>query len=166
MKKLLCAVTLGVALAASAGAQAADKVATVDLSQVFQKSPQRATITKQLESEFQGRAAELRSQHDKIQQEMQDLQRNAPTMKASERNKKEKQIDSERNAFQAKADAFEKDNQTRQVQERNKLLEKIQTAVQSVAKSGGYDLVLNSQAVLYSGSDVKDITDEVVKQVK
>ena len=87
MKKLLCAVTLGVALAASAGAQAADKVATVDLSQVFQKSPQRATITKQLESEFQGRAAELRSQHDKIQQEMQDLQRNAPTMKASERSK-------------------------------------------------------------------------------
>ncbi len=55
---------------------------------------------------------------------MQDLQRNAPTMKASERNKKEKQIESERNAFQAKADAFEKDNQTRQVQERNKLLEK------------------------------------------
>lgn len=97
---------------------------------------------------------------------MQDLQRNAPTMKASERSKKEKQIDSERNAFQAKADAFEKDNQTRQVQERNKLLEKIQTAVQSVAKSGGYDLVLNSQAVLYSGSDVKDITDEVAKQVK
>nr|WP_246876480.1 OmpH family outer membrane protein [Pantoea ananatis] len=166
VKKLLCAVTLGVALAASAGAQAADKVATVDLSQVFQKSPQRATITKQLESEFQGRAAELRSQHDKIQQEMQDLQRNAPTMKASERSKKEKQIDSERNAFQAKADAFEKDNQTRQVQERYKLLEKIQTAVQSVAKSGGYDLVLNSQAVLYSGSDVKDITDEVAKQVK
>ncbi len=124
VKKLLCAVTLGVALAASAGAQAADKVATVDLSQVFQKSPQRAAISKQLESEFQGRATELRSQHDKIQQEMQDLQRNAPTMKASERNKKEKQIESERNAFQAKADAFEKDNQTRQVQERNKLLEK------------------------------------------
>ena len=94
------------------------------------------------------------------------MQRNASTMKASDRTKKEKQIASERAAFEQKAQAFDKDNQSRQMQERNKLLAKIQTAVQSVAKSEGYDLVLDSQAVLYSSADAKDITADVVKQVK
>ncbi|HAU5566229.1 OmpH family outer membrane protein [Erwinia sp. S63] len=166
MKKLFCAAALGVALAASAGAQAADKIAVVNLSQVFQQSPQRAAVAKQLEGEFSSRASDLQAQQQKIQGEIQDLQRNASTMKASDRTKKEKQIASERAAFEQKAQAFDKDNQTRQMQERNKLLAKIQTAVQSVAKSDGYDLVLDSQAVLYSSADAKDITADVVKQVK
>lgn len=166
MKNLFCAAALGVALAASAGAQAADKIAVVNLSQVFQQSPQRAAVAKQLEGEFSGRASDLQAQQQKIQSEIQNLQRNASTMKASERTKKEKQIASERAAFEQKAQAFDKDNQTRQMQERNKLLAKIHAAVQTVAKSGGYDLVLDSQAVLYASADAKDITADVVKQVK
>ncbi|NIF21109.1 OmpH family outer membrane protein [Candidatus Pantoea multigeneris] len=166
MKKLFCAAALGLAFAASAGVQAAEKIAVVNLGQVFQQSPQRATVAQQLENEFKGRASDLQAQQNKIQGEIQDLQRNASTMKASDRTKKEKQIASERAAFEQKAQAFEQDNQKRQGEERTKLLQKIQTAVQSVAKSGGYDLVLDSQAVLYSSADAKDITADVVKQVK
>ena len=52
MKKLLCAAGLGLALAVSAGAQAADKIAVVNVSSIFQQLPQRATVAKQLENEF------------------------------------------------------------------------------------------------------------------
>lgn len=75
MKKLLCAAGLGLALAVSAGVQAADKIAVVNVSSIFQQLPQRATVAKQLENEFKGRATELQSQERDLQTKMQRLQR-------------------------------------------------------------------------------------------
>ncbi|SFN16317.1 periplasmic chaperone for outer membrane proteins Skp [Izhakiella capsodis] len=165
MKKFLCAAGLGIALAASAGAQAADKIAVVNVSSIFQQLPQRATIAKQLESEFKGRATELQSMENDLQTKMQKLQRDASTMKASERSRMEKQIMAERATFSSKAQAFEQDNRRRQMEERNKLLSRIQDAVKKVANSEGYDLVIDSNAVAYAAKS-KDITADVLKQVK
>lgn len=59
MKKWLCAASLGLALAASASVQAADKIAIVNVSSIFQQLPAREAVAKQLENEFKGRATEL-----------------------------------------------------------------------------------------------------------
>jgi len=92
VKKLLCAAGLGLALAVSAGVQAADKIAVVNVSSIFQQLPQRATVAKQLENEFKGRATELQSQERDLQTKMQRLQRDGSTMKASERSRMEKML--------------------------------------------------------------------------
>ncbi|OON39878.1 molecular chaperone [Izhakiella australiensis] len=165
MKKLLCAAGLGIALAASAGAQAADKIAVVNVSSIFQQLPQRATVAKQLETEFKSRATELQGMERDLQTKMQRLQRDGSTMKASERSRMEKQVMAERETFSTKAQAFEQDNRRRQMEERNKLLSRIQDAVQKVADSEGYDVVIDSNAVAYSAKS-KDITADVLKQVK
>ncbi|XNM46190.1 hypothetical protein ACLK15_01030 [Escherichia coli] len=47
-----------------------------------------------------------------------------------------------------------------------KLVTRIQTAVKSVANSQDIDLVVDANAVAYNSSDVKDITADVLKQVK
>lgn len=165
MKKLFCAASLGLALACSAGVQAADSIAVVNVASIFQQLPQRATVAQQLENEFKGRATELQKQEGDLQAKMQRLQRNASTMKAGERSKLEKEILSERETFTVKAQQFEQDNRKRQSEERNKILKKIQDAVKKVADDEGYDVVIDANAVAYA-TDKKDITADVLKQVK
>ncbi|PHM36904.1 periplasmic chaperone [Xenorhabdus mauleonii] len=165
MKKVLCAAGLGMALAFSAGAQAADKIALVNVADVFQQLPAREAVAKQLDNEFKGRASELQRMESDLQTKIQKLQRDGATMKASEREKLEKDVVAKRDEFAKKAQTFENDNRRRQMEERNKILNRIQDAVKVVAGKEGYDLVLDANAAVYSASS-KDITAEVLKQVK
>ncbi|MGV3346839.1 molecular chaperone Skp [Enterobacteriaceae bacterium LUAb1] len=165
MKKFLYAAGLGLSLAVSAGAQAADKIAVVNVSSIFQQLPQRTAVAKQLENEFKGRATELQKMENDLKTKMQRLQRNGSTMKASERSRLEKEIVAQREEFTGKAQAFEQDNRRRQTEERNKILSRIQDAVKKTATSEGYDIVIDANAVAYATS-AKDITTDVLKQVK
>ncbi|MGG2143885.1 molecular chaperone Skp [Symbiopectobacterium sp. RP] len=165
MKKWLCAAGLGLALAASASVQAANKIAVVNVASIFQQLPQRETVAKQLENEFKGRASELQKMESDLQTKMQKLQRDGSTMKASDRSKSENDLMAQREQFSNKAQAFEQDNRRRQMEERNKILSRIQDAIKSVASKDGYDIVIDANAVAYV-SNAKDITTDVLKQVK
>jgi len=165
VKKWLCAAGLGLAMAASAGVQAADKIAVVNVSSIFQQLPARETVAKQLESEFKGRASELQNMERDLQTKMQKLQRDGSTMKASDRTKMEKDVMAQREQFSQKAQAFEQDNRRRQMEERNKILSRIQDAVKVVASKEGYDVVVDVNATAYFAAG-KDITADVLKQVK
>ncbi|NDL65560.1 molecular chaperone Skp [Acerihabitans arboris] len=165
MKKWLYAAGLGLALAASASVQAADKIAVVNIANIFQQSPQRAVVAKQLENEFKGRATDLQAQERDLQTKMQRLQRDGSTMKAADRSRLEKDVMAQREDFSGKAQAFEQDNRRRQGEERNKILSRIQDAVKAVATKQGYDIVIDANAVAYAGS-ANDITADVLKQVK
>lgn len=164
MKKWLLAAGLGLAMVTSA--QAADKIAIVNMNSLFQQVAQTTGVSKTLENEFKGRASELQSQENDLQGKMQRLQRDGSTMKASDRSKLEKDIMSQRQAFSQKAQAFEQDRARRSNEERGKLVNRIQTAVKKVAADEGIDLVVDANTVAYNSSDVKDITADVLKQVK
>ena len=89
------------------------------------------------------------------------------SMKAgSDRTKLEKDVMAQRQTFSQKAQAFEQDRARRSNEERGKLVTRIQTAVKSVANSQSIDLVVDANTVAYNSSDVKDITADVLKQVK
>jgi outer membrane protein len=164
VKKWLLAAGLGLAMAASA--QAADTIAIVNMGDLFQQVAQKTGVSATLENEFKGRASELQRQESDLQSKMQRLQRDGSTMKASERSKMEKDIMSQRQAFSQKAQAFEKDRARRSNEERGKLVTRIQSAVKSVAADQKIDLVVDANTVAYNSSDVKDITADVLKQVK
>ena len=66
--------------------------------------------------------------------------------------------------FNQKRQAFEQDNGRRQSEERNKILTKVQAAIDSIAKSNGYDLVLERNAAPYAASKL-DISSQVISQV-
>ena len=164
MKKWLLAAGLGLAMVTSA--QAADKIAIVYMGSLFQQVAQKTGVSATLENEFKGRAGELQRQETDLQGKMQRLQRDGSTMKASDRSKLEKDIMSQRQAFSQKAQSFEQDRARRSNEERGKLVSRIQAAVKSVASSQSIDLVVAANAVAYNSSDVKDITADVLKQVK
>ncbi|HFN6084130.1 TPA: molecular chaperone Skp [Escherichia coli] len=163
MKKWLLAAGLGLALATSA--QAADKIAIVNMGSLFQQVEvaQKTGVSNTLENEFKGRASELQRMETDLQAKMKKLQ----SMKAgSDRTKLEKDVMAQRQTFAQKAQAFEQDRARRSNEERGKLVTRIQTAVKSVANSQDIDLVVDANAVAYNSSDVKDITADVLKQVK
>ncbi len=164
VKKWLIAAGLGLTMAASA--QAADKVAVVNMGSLFQQVAQKTGVSKTLENEFKGRASELQRMETDLQSKMQRLQRDGSTMKASDRSKLEKDVMSGRQDFSSKAQQFEQDRARRSNEERGKLVTRIQSAVKSVAADQDIDLVLDANTVAYAGSDVKDITADVLKQVK
>ncbi|MDR0217326.1 MAG: molecular chaperone Skp [Enterobacteriaceae bacterium] len=165
MKKVLCAAGLGIALAFSAGAQAADKIAVVNTGEIFQQLPANQAIAKQLENEFKGRASDLQRMESDLQTKIQKLQRDGSTMKASDREKLEKDVMAKRNDFMQKAQALDNDSRRRQMEERSKILDSIKNAVKVVADKEGYDLVIDANMVAYAASG-KDITQDVLKQVK
>lgn len=96
---------------------------------------------------------------------MQRLQRDGATMKASDRRKLEKEVITHRGQFSRKAQAFEQDNRRRQREERNKILNRIQNVVKSIASKEGNNVVINANDFAYVSS-FKDITANVLKQVK
>lgn len=162
MRKLLCALGLGLALIAT-GAQA--KVGVVNIADIFQKMPEREKISRQLETEFKGRLDELQKLEKDMQDSMQKFQKDEAKMKPADRKAMEKTINEKRNVFATKAEAFEKDNRRRQGEERNKLLAKIQKAVQDVAKKENYTVIIDVSAIAYADGSV-DVTEAVRKQVK
>jgi len=164
VKKWLVAAGLGLAMAASA--QAADTIAIVNMGSLFQQVAQKTGVSAKLESEFKGRASDLQSQESDLQAKMQRLQRDGSTMKASDRSKMEKDIMAQRQTFSQKAQQFEQDRARRSNEERGKLVTRIQAAVKSVAADQKIDLVVDANTVAYNSSDVKDITADVLKQVK
>lgn len=164
MKKWLLAAGLGLAMVTSA--QAADKIAIVNMGSLFQQVAQKTGVSQTLENEFKGRAAELQRQESDLQAKMQRLQRDGSTMKAADRSKLEKDIMSQRQAFSQKAQQFEQDRARRSNEERGKLVTRIQAAVKTVASSQNIDLVVDANTVAYSGNDVKSITTDVLNQVK
>lgn len=160
MKKWLLAAGLGLAMATSA--QAADKIAIVNMGSLFQQVAQKTGVSATLENEFKGRASELQRMESDLQSKMQRLQ----SMKAGSDRTKLKDVMAQRQTFSQKAQAFEQDRARRSNEERGKLVTRIQTAVKSVANSQSIDLVVDANTVAYNSSDVKDITADVLKQVK
>ena len=160
MKKWLVAAGVGLAMAASA--QAADTIAVVNMGSLFQQVAQKTGVSTKLENEFKGRASELQGMESKLQSEMKQLS----SAKGTTRTNLEKSITTDRQAFAKKAQAFEQDRARRSNEERGKLVTRIQAAVKAVADKQDIDLVVDANTVAYHGSDVKDITADVLKQVK
>lgn len=97
MKKWLLAAGLGLAMVTSA--QAADKIALVNMNSLFQQVAQKTGVSNTLENEFKGRASELQRMEGDLQSKMQRLQSMKP---GAERTKLEKDVMAQRQTFSRK----------------------------------------------------------------
>ncbi len=162
MKKWLYAAGLGLAMAA-ASAQA--NIAVVNINEVFQAMPEKEAVTKQLEKEFAPRITELQSMEKALKSDIEKLQANAAKMKKDDLKGVEQAINVKQMDFAKKAKAFEQENRQRQMEERNKMLAKIQKAVTEVAKQDKYTVVIDVNTIAYAEPSV-NITAKVIEQVK
>lgn len=143
-----------------------NKIAIVDISNIFQQSAKRTEIVKKLEYEFKDRANELEIMEHDLQMKIQALQRDSVTMKANERSELEKSLVNQREIFSNKAKIFQQDNHARQTEERDKILNMIFNTVKNTAKKENYDIVIDANAIVYYGTHIKNITDVIMQQVE
>lgn len=163
IKTTAAAVALSTTLFAGA-AQAQQKIGVVDMMSIFQQLPQREQISQELQEEFKDRFEEMRQLEQKVQDLRQKQERDASIMSAEEKTQLNRQLEQLISEAQLKNKALQEDTRRRQQEERNELLGKVQNAINSVAESQGYDLVLESNAVAFMKAD-NDLSDEVVTEM-
>ena len=164
MKTMMRAATLSVALlGVSVSAHAID-IATVDLGKVMSEIPQTKAIKSKLNTEFDSRIREMQRMETEGQTLASKLKKDESFMSAAEKTKSQRRVAELQAEFNVKAQALQEDQRRRYGEEQKKVIEKIKTAVDSIAKSEGYDMVLNRQAVLFT-DEKYDISTQVIQQV-
>lgn len=147
--------------------QAADvpsiKVAVVNVQQVLQQSPRVAELSKKLESQFKARQEKISGEQKSLQDELDKFKKESPTMSQKDRDAMQKKIAADRSDLVKQVVAYQQDLQKEQNKVMQGILGDLNGIVSGIAKTQGYSLVLDSQAVIFA-SDGNDITKDVTKQ--
>jgi outer membrane protein len=157
--------TLLVALLASlpvsyASASETLKIGYVNTQRIFRDAPTAVKAQKKLEAEFSKRDQDLQRLAKQVQALQESLEKNAVTMSETERRAKEKDLNEQSREFQRKQREFREDLNLRQNEENSAIIEKANKAINQIAETDKYDLIL--QDVVYRNPKL-DITDKVIK---
>jgi len=168
LKKLVTAISLSALLVgasmSSAVIAAEQKIGVIDMATIFKNLPQREQVAQQLQSEFKERVESIQAIEKKMQALVEKQKRDGALMSNDEKTKMAREMESLQSDYQLKRKALEEDNRRRQGEERNKLLMKVQKAVNAIAKSDKYDIIMQSNAVAYINKE-HDISAQVAAQV-
>jgi outer membrane protein len=139
------------------------KVGYVQVEKILQDAPQTAESGKKLEREFGPRSQELDKMAKQIKELEGSLEKDGLTLSDSDRRSKERDAQNIKVEFQRKQRELREDINLRKNEELASLQDRINKAVQAVAKAENYDLVMYS-GVAYAADKI-DITDKVLKQL-
>jgi len=138
------------------------KVGYVNTQRLFRDAPAAAKAAKKLEQEFSKRDQELQSMSKRLQTMQENLEKNALTMSENERRDREREFGDLSRDFQRKQREFREDLNLRQNEEHSSVIEKANRAIQVIAESENFDLIL--QDVVWVSPKL-DITDKVIKML-
>ncbi|WP_044470134.1 OmpH family outer membrane protein [Mannheimia massilioguelmaensis] len=167
MKKVVKATALSLALAfTSSMAIAAENIAFINAGYLFQNHPDREAVAKKLDAEFKEQADKLAANKKSIDGKIAALEKDAknPKERPSDLKKREEEINKLMQEHDQQVRKFQMENEKRQTEERAKILEKIQSATNNLAKEKGYTYVLDANSVVFA-VDGKDITSDVLKAI-
>ena len=162
MSSILKKIVIASLMTFAMSVQAAElKVGYVQVDKILQEAPQTAESGKKLEKEFSPRSQEL----DRMAKQIKDLEaaldKDGLTITEADRRSKERDVQNIKTEFQRKQRELREDINLRKNEELGSLQDRINKAVQSVAKTENYDLVMYS-GVAYAADKI-DITDKVLK---
>ena len=133
----------------------------MQVDKILQEAPQTAESGKKLEKEFSPRSQELERMAKQIRELEAALSKDGMTITETERRSKERDVQNIKTEFQRKQRELREDINLRKNEELGSLQDRINKAVQTVAKADNYDLVMYS-GVAYAADKI-DITDKVLK---
>jgi outer membrane protein len=140
------------------------KIGVVDVRTVVQKSPQLQAINTQLTQKFKPREKNIVDAQAKFKAEQEKYNKEAQNMKPEDRAKLEHQLITDRANLQAEITAFQQDLDNEQNAAMQQLLSQIASIVNDVAKTQGYDLILQGDNVPYV-SDSLNLTNLVLQKL-
>ncbi len=155
-RAMMVLVLLGAPIAAQA-----EKIAVVDMQAVFEQLPQREQVSKTLKTEFGDRVAAVQKMQEELRGMLETQQRDGALMSESQKTEMVRKMESMKSELQLKGKALDEDMRRRQGEEQNKLLVKVQQAINAIAEKESYDMVLQRGAVIYV-NPTADISSKVV----
>ncbi len=156
-KSALAAVVLVVA---GGLAQAQElKIGYVDLQRVLRDAQPAKAAQAKLEAEFGKREKDLADMAARLKSASDRLDRDAPTLSESERQRRQRELVEQDREFQRKRREFQEDLTQRKNEELAQVLDRANRAVKQIFDQDKYDLIL--QEVVFAGPRV-DITKRVI----
>ncbi|MCM8829625.1 MAG: OmpH family outer membrane protein [Candidatus Omnitrophica bacterium] len=134
------------------------KIGYVDVKEVYYKYDKAVKMEEAFNKEVE-RVSELEKSIKKMQSE---YEQKKDIMKPDERIKKEAELKLKMQEYSTTLGEFKKKMDEKQ-KEMEKIVEEIKKEVQAYGEKSKYTLILSYTSILYSGADVVDITDEIVK---
>lgn len=142
------------------------RIATINTGYILAKAPQNDGIKQRLKSQFSGREGEIKRLADSIQKERESLMKNAATMSETQLTNKKRELEKKIADIQLKERNAKEDFQRATREEQQKLGTLIKKAVDAVAVRGGFNLVLDRQAAVFTDVSVPDLTEQVIAELK
>ena len=162
MKIMIKACMLALLLGAGA-VQAADfKVGVVDTERVLRESVPAMNAEKKIEKEFSGRDQEIQKMIKQAKDLQNLLEKEGAAMSDAEHRNKERELTALNVDLQRMQREFREDLNLRKNEELAMVLELANKAIQTIADTEKFDLIL--QEAVYRNPKI-DITDKVIKQL-
>ncbi len=161
MKKKFCLLFAGLMCAGSA--LAGDfKVGVVDTERILRESVPAIAAEKKIEKEFSGRDQEIKKEMKQAKDLQLLLDKDSGALSEVDRRNKERELNALNVNLQRLQREFREDLSLRKNEELAVVLERANKAIQAIAESEKYDLIL--QEAVYRNPKI-DITDKVIKSL-
>jgi outer membrane protein len=157
--QVLAASALFVSAVAPASAQEL-KIGYVNSERVMRESNPAKAAQAKLQAEFSKREKELDDSAGKLKTAADKLEKDAPTLAESERNRRQRELVEQDRDLQRKRREFQEDLNQRRNEELAGVIERANRVIRQIFESEKYDLVL--QEVIFASNRV-DITERVIK---
>ncbi len=162
MKKLVLVAALAMGGLGISADVLAEKIGFVNTERLLREAPLSLKAQKRLEKEFSGRDLELQKMTKQARDLQAQLDKDGLTMSDTDRKAKERDLSNLNQALQRQSREFREDLNQRRNEELSQIQEKARKAIQDIAKSEKYDLIVE-QAVYFNPK--LDITDRVMKEL-
>lgn len=141
----------------------AQKVASMDYEAVLSAMPETKKMTTDLDAFSKTKGDELNKQAEAFQKEVQQYQADAAKLTEAQRNAKEAELQKKQQNLQQLQQTAQNDLATRRDTAVKPIIEKLNNAVEKVAKANGFDFIIDSTALIYKAGP--DATALVKKEL-
>ncbi|MFM7504962.1 MAG: OmpH family outer membrane protein, partial [Rubrivivax sp.] len=152
-------VSAGLAVMPSASAQEL-KIGYVNSDRVLREAAPAQAAQRKLEAEFSKRQRELTEAETRLKTAADRLEKDAPTLAAADRTRRERELVEQDRDLQRKRREFQEDLTTRRNEELSVVVDRANRAIKQIFDTEKYDLIV--QEVVFAGPRV-DITDKVIR---
>ncbi|HEU4460205.1 MAG TPA: OmpH family outer membrane protein [Methylibium sp.] len=156
---LLAAAALSSAAPTSVLAQEL-KIGYVNSERVLREAAPAKAAQAKLESEFSKREKDIADVAAKLKAASDKLEKDAPTLAESERNRRQRELVEQDREFQRKRREFQEDLNQRKNEELSAVVDRANRVIKQIFETEKYDVIL--QEAVFAGPRV-DITEKVIK---
>ena len=162
MKKL-SVLFAAVMMFVTVGMANAQKVASMDYEAVLAAMPETKKMTSDLEAFSKVKGDELNKQAEAFQKEIQQYQAEGAKMTEAQRQAKEAEFQKKQQNLQQIQATAQNDLAQKRDMAVKPIIEKLNKAVEKVAKTNGYDFIIDAGALIYKAGP--DATPAVKKEL-